>query len=341
MNITPICAALVSITLSALTACGVSDALPAVAVSSTTAAVVRISTSGLSSESLRQSVDSFAPMLSKSTIPQLAQGAQMLTEQSAEFDPAKNEEMRRLDETMAAMRQINAKAVYILADGTAASTMPETMTALPIEQDGIMILVQTNGTRSQSDIQSLVGRAFNVAVMVESLGQGWYWLKADASQTLPAVPDISGARQLDVALNALAPSAVSVGMRVTAEVREACATALESDESGMAMFLGGFIEPLTKLSSISASIGFGSNPTMCTAMTFETKEAAGEFNSAWASTTRSLFSMVGMMAAGGGKGEKKIDPKTFSAMATALAMVQDEAKLTMTLDDLAWKKLIP
>lgn len=341
MHITPIRALLLSITLAALTACGVSDNPPVAAVSTTTAGVVRISTTGLSSESLRQTTEAFAALLSKSTIPQLAEGAETLRDQSSELDPSKNVDMKRLDDTMASLRQINAKAIYVIADGAAADMMPESVSVLPIEQDGIIILVQTTSTSSQSDIQSVVAKAFDIAVVVESLGQGWYWLKANADQKLPAVPDMAGAQQLDTALNALTGSAISFGMRITPEIKAACSEALESDDSGMAMFFGGFIEPLAQLDTVSGSIGFGPNPTVRTAMNFATKESAGAFNEAWASTTRSVFSMVGMMAAGGGKGEKKVDPKTFANMAAALAIVQTDAQLVMTLDDAAWKKLIP
>ncbi len=341
MHTRPIRAFLASITLVVLSACGVSDNLPVAAVSPTTAGVVRISTTGLSSESLRQTTEAFGAMLSKSTIPQLAEGAKALTEQAADLDPAGNEDMRRLDETMASLRQINAKAIYVILDGTAAQEMPESLTVLPIEHDGVMILVQTDSTSSRSDIQSVVAKSFEIAVVVESLGQGWYWLKANADQKLPAAPDVTGAQQLETALNALSGSVISFGMRITPEIKAACSEALENDATGMAMFFGGFVEPLTQLNTISASVGFGPNPTLRTAMNFATKESAGEFNSAWASTTRSLFSMVGMMAAGGGKGDKKVDPKTFSNMAAALAMVQNESQLTMTLDDAAWKKLIP
>ncbi|MSR69464.1 MAG: hypothetical protein EXS17_03870 [Phycisphaerales bacterium] len=341
MHISPIRALLTSITLLALTACGVSDNFPVAAVSATTAGVVRISTSGLSSESLRQTTKAFATMLSQSTISALAQGTEVLNEQAAKLEPANNQDMRRLDETMASLRQINAKAIYVIVDGTAAEQMLESYTVLPIEQDGIMILVQTTSASSQGDIQSVVAKAFDVAVIVESLGQGWYWLKANPDEKLPAVPDLIGAQKLDGALNALSGSAVSFGMRVTTEIKAACATAFDSDTSGMAMFLGGFMEPLEQLTTVSAAVNFGPNPTVRMAMTFATKESAGEFNQAWATTTRSVFSMVGMMAAGNVKGEKAIDPKTFSDMAAALTMVQAEDRLIITLDDAAWKKLIP
>lgn len=61
-----------------------------------------------------------------------------------------------MDETMAAMREIKAKAIYIVADTEAAGSMTDALTEeLPLGAEGVIFLVQTTSTNSQSDIQSM------------------------------------------------------------------------------------------------------------------------------------------------------------------------------------------
>ncbi len=342
MHITSIRAALLTFSLLALAACGVSDELPVAAVSSRTAAVLRVSTTGFSSESLRQSTASFTARLAKSSIPQLAAGADALTQQSSDLDPATNDDMKQLDDSMSSLRAIGAKAICLIADDSAMGSMPDSYSAQSLAQPGVMILVQTTSTGSADDVQAVISKLFESSVVVEHLGKGWYWIKAQPTQTLPSVPDLVGAQQLQSALTALPPATIAFAMRVTPEVKTACEQAFEADDSGMMMFFGSLVEPLRDLTALSGTVEFGPKPTVRAAMRFGKNESAAAFNSAWATTTKSVFSMVGMMAAGGGKkGEPKVDPKTFSNMATALAMTQNESTLMMTLDDGAWAKLIP
>ena len=341
MHTTSIRALLATFTLFALSACGVSDNLPAVAVSAKTASVTRISTTGLSSLAFAKSAEAIAAIMSNSKVPQIAQASGLLQMQAAGLDPKVNPKMQKLDETMESLREINAKAIYVIVDGDAVDELIPTISDLPIDQPGIILLVQTASTGSQGDVFAVASNAFGGAVVVENLGKGWYWVKGDGDQTLPAVPDPDGAKAFESALNALPAATVTTALRVTQELRDACIDALENDDSGMGMFFGGFMKPLTKLSLVSGSCEFGSNPTLRASLTFEDKESAGVFNTAWSTTTRSLAGMAGMMLGSAPQGEPTLDPKTFTNMAAALDMKQDETRLTLTLDDAAWKKLIP
>ncbi|MSR44206.1 MAG: hypothetical protein EXS15_02465 [Phycisphaerales bacterium] len=341
MPLTPTTSFFAALTLTLLTACGVSDNLPSVAISSSTAAVVRVSTTGIGSETIQQSYEAIATIMAKSKIPQIVQASGLLQMQASALDPTTNERMRKIDELMESMRGINAKAIVVIADGNGVSDLADSLTDIPIGNEGITVLVQTTSTGSSADIQTLAAKAFDREVMVESLGAGWYWLKTSAGQTLPAKGDEAVAKAFDEALRALPLAGVNFGMRMTEDLKQKCAEAIEDDVSGMGMFLGGFVAPLQKLVGLSSSLNFGKDPTIRVALTFEDKDATGEFNQAWSTTTRSLAGMAGMMMAGGGKGQPKIEPKTFTDMAAALDMKQDETKLTLTLDHAAWNQLIP
>ncbi len=89
----------------ALAGCGgVSDALPTAAVGPKAAAVVRVSTTGLDSASIRATMESIAKQMSKSKVPQIVQGSGLLTLRAASMDPASDPSMKALDDQMGAMR---------------------------------------------------------------------------------------------------------------------------------------------------------------------------------------------------------------------------------------------
>lgn len=324
-----------------LAACGVSDTFPIETVGPSTAGILRISTSGVGIKEIQQSADALATIMSKSKIPQVVQASGLLQLQAAGLDA--NPSLKKLDETMASLRQIGAKAVYIVADKIAAESMTDALTdELPIGADGVIFLVQTDSVFSTSDIESVAAKAFNASVIVESIGKGWYWLKSDANESLPTITDAAIDVEFNHSLNALSGSAITFGMRMTAEMRATIDESMAEEAGPLAAFTAGFTEPLKSLNSLSASIDFGPNPTLRVAMTFATKESAGEFNDVWSTTTRSIGTMAGMMMAGGGEdGEGGIDPKAFGQIAEALDMKQAESQLTLTLDDAGWKKLIP
>jgi len=202
--------------------------------------------------------------------------------------------------------------------------------------------VQTTSTNSQSDIQSMATKTFGASIIAQHIGRGWYWLKSDPKETLPATSDPAMAMQFDQAMNALPSSAISFGMRMSDELRANIDSAMEEDSGPLSMFLAGFSEPMKSLNTISAAIAFGPNPTIRAAMNFANKDAAGEFATTWSTTTRSIAGMAGMMlSAPNEDGQGGIDPKIFTQMAEALDMKQSDAQLTLTLDDDGWKKLIP
>lgn len=254
-----------------------------------------------------------------------------------------NPSMMKMDDTMAALRQINAKAIYIVADRDAAGNMTDALTnELPLAAKGVIFLVQTTSTNSQSDIQSVAAKIFGASVIVDSIGHGWYWLKSDAKDALPTDTDAVSAQEFDRAITALPSSAISFGMRMTAELRETFNAAMEEDSGPMTMFMAGFQEPMKSLNTISAAVEFGPHPTIRAALNFATKESAAEFGQTWNTTTRSVAGMAGMMLSAPDKdGNGGIDPKVFTKMAAALDMTQNETQLTLTLDDAGWKKLFP
>lgn len=325
----------------ALGACGVSDELPVEAIGPTTAGVLRISTTGVGVKEFKQSMESLATIMSKSSLPQVVQASGLLQLQAAGLDA--NPGLKQGDESMAALREIHAKALYVVADSAAAGNMTDAMTGeLPLGADGVIFLVQTDSVFSESDVGTVATKAFKRSVIVESLGRGWYWLKSDASDALPTTTDPAIAAEFDRSLNALPGSAMTLGMRMTPELRAAFGESMEEDGGPMTAFMAGFQEPLKSLNTLSASADFGVDPTLRVAMNFAAKEAASAFNDSWSTTTRSIAMMAGMMMAGRGEdGEEGIDPKAFSQMAEALDMKQSDSQLTLTLDRAGWEKLIP
>ena len=148
--------------------------------------------------------------------------------------------------------------------------------------------------------------------------------------------------KFDQAMNALPSSAITFGMRMNDELREDFDLAMEEDSGPMTMFLAGFSESMKSLDTISAAIEFGPNPTIRAAMNFTNKDAASEFATTWSTTTRSIAGMAGMMmSAPDEDGNGGIDPAVFNQMAEALDMKQNDAQLTLIIDDAGWKKLIP
>lgn len=320
---------------------GVSDNLPPAVITAKTAGILRISTTGMGIKEIEQSADALATILSKSKIPQVVQASGLLQLQAAGLDA--NPNMKMMDQTMSALREIKAKAIYIVADTEAAGSMTDVLTQeLPLGNEGVIFLVQTTSTNSQSDIQSMAAKTFGASILVEHIGRGWYWLKSDPKETLPATSDPALAMKFDQAMNALPSSAITFGMRMNDELREDFDLAMEEDSGPMTMFLAGFSESMKSLDTISAAIEFGPNPTIRAAMSFANKEAASEFATTWSTTTRSIAGMAGMMmSAPDEDGNGGIDPAVFNQMAEALDMKQNDAQLTLTIDDAGWKKLIP
>lgn len=62
---------------------GVSDNLPPAVITTKTAGIVRISTTGMGSKEIEESADALATMLSKSKIPQVVQASGLLQLQAA------------------------------------------------------------------------------------------------------------------------------------------------------------------------------------------------------------------------------------------------------------------
>jgi hypothetical protein len=123
---------------------------------------------------------------------------------------------------------------------------------------------------------------------------------------------------------------------------------LEEDGGMLTAALAGFEDSMKLLQTASVGLQFGSKPEIRAALTFENETAAQEFNESWASTTRSLTSMLGMMmvaqASEDEEGEDApppIDMRMFSGMAEALAMKQDKRQLSLVIDDAGWRKLLP
>lgn len=321
---------------------GVSDNLPPAVITTKTAGILRISTTGMGSKEIEQSADALATILSKSKIPQVVQASGLLQLQAAGLDADPN--MKMMDQTMSALREIKAKAIYIVADTEAAGSMTDVLTQeLPLGNEGVIFLVQTTSTNSQSDIQSMAAKTFGASIMVEHIGRGWYWLKSDPTETLSDTSDPALAKKFDQAMNTLPNSAITFGMRMNTELSEGFELAMEEEDSGpMSMFLAGFSESMKSLDTMSAAIEFGPNPTIRAAMNFTNKDAASEFATTWSTTTRSIAGMAGMMmSAPDEDGNGGIDPAVFNQMAEALDMKQNDAQLTLIIDDAGWKKLIP
>ncbi len=340
----PVIALAVAALAGALAGCGgeVSDALPTEAVGPKAAAVVRVSTTGLDSASIRATMESIAKQMSKSKVPQIVQGSGLLTLRAASMDPSANPSMKALDDQMTAMRDAGILGFVAVLESI---SQVGDMTAVGdiAGADGVVALVQTDGRPSASEISEIVSRNASESLAAHSLGGGWFRILPEANSRPIEVAGASeaAAMELDAALKGLAATTVNFGLRMTPEVRAAFTESTE-DAGMMGSFVSGFEEPMDKLNSGSASLTLGADPAIRGAMSFATAAAAGEFNDQWNQTLDAMAGMAGMfLAAPNKEGKPSVDPGLFPKMADALRFTQQEAKLTLTIDKAGWVKLLP
>lgn len=323
---------------------GLSDNLPPAAIAPETVGVLRISTSGLDSKSLQESADTLATMMSKSKIPQVVQASGLLQLRAMELD--QDAGVKALNDAMTSLRQINAKAIYVITSGNELGdlmgSMSMTMSTIDPSLSGPIVLVQTSNTNSTTDVEGCATQIMGKAVTTEPLGKGWYWLKWNPQQQLPAQSDAAVAQEFDQAIAGLPQSTLLVTMRMTDSIRADIASGLENDAGPLSLFLNEFGDSMSSLNTISGGINFGKDPTIRAAMQFASADSAKKFAQAWNNTTRSAASMLAMMLSAGNDGDDNgPDPKMFTQIAEALDMKQADAQLTLTIDEAGWKKLIP
>ena len=325
---------------------GLSDSLPPAAIAPETVGVLRISTSGLDSKSLQESADTLATMMSKSKIPQVVQasGLLQLRAMALDLDPG----VKAFDDAMTSLREIKAKAVYVITSGDelgdlmGSTTMTTSTSTIDPSLSGPIVLVQTSSTNSESDVEGCANKIMGMVVTAESLGQGWYWLKWNPQQQLPAQSDAAAAQEFDRAVNGLPQSTLLVTMRMTDSIRADIASGLKNNAGLLSMFLDGFVDSMKSLNTISGSINFGKDPTIRAAMQFASADSAKKFAQEWSNTTRSAAIMAStMLSTGNDDDDNDPDPKMFTQIAEALDMKQADAQLTLTIDEAGWKKLIP
>ncbi|MSR29420.1 MAG: hypothetical protein EXS03_07610 [Phycisphaerales bacterium] len=335
---------IVAVAVATLSACGgVSDSLPPAAVSATATTAVRISASGISSTTLRESAESIATQMSKSKVPQIVQVSGLLTLRAAALDPATNPAMKDLDDAMTEMRTAGVIAVWVVVDEIG-QAWGLTELGSAAASDGVVVMAQTDGRAPATDIGAIASRMAKEPLAAHPLGGGWYRILQEDDSRPVEVPNASPeiAAQLDAAAKVFKDTAVSAGIRVTPEMRASFGGNMADANPMLSAFTSGFEESIASLDTMSWSLNFGTDPTLRAALSFADPKAAGSFNDAW---TQALDGMAGMasmfLAAPNKEGKRAVDPAVFPQIAKALHLTQDQSRLTLTIDNPCWKKLLP
>ncbi len=326
-----------------ITGCGgVSDALPASAVSKKATMVVRVSPTEIDSVRIRQSLDALASLALKSKVPQIVQGSGLLSLRSAGLDPAKNAEMKLLDDRCTEMKAAGIiSVVAVIEDPSQMPGLDDISDAAA--GDMVVALVQTDGRASGTEVGAIASRYAGEPVAAHSLGGGWYRLlpEADTRAVEVADSDPAAALELDAALKSIPLTAVNLGVRVTPEMRASITDGV-ANGGPMAAVASGFEDSLQAMIAIAGSVAFGADPTLKVQLSFSKPEAAEEFNDSWNQMLDGLAGMAAMfLAAPDKEGKRSVNPAVFATMADALHMKQDGSKLGLTLDKAGWAKLLP
>jgi hypothetical protein len=322
----------------------ISDRLPVAACSESTTSVVRVSTTGTDATDMQESIQALAGIMMRSKIPVVVQASGLLQLQSLGLD--QQPEMVKYGKSLTALRAIDGSNIYLLAEEAPDVGLP-TDDAFMEDPDAIVLLVQTKRLGVEQEVAAAMSDWIPDST-VESVGGGWYWVKPKGVTRALGDGSVSSADALEAALASVPQSSVTIGLRMTESMRESVADGLEEDGGMLTAALAGFEDSMKLLQTASVGLQFGSKPEIRAALTFENETAAQEFNESWASTTRSLTSMLGMMmvaqASEDEEGEDApppIDMRMFSGMAEALAMKQDKRQLSLVIDDAGWRKLLP
>jgi len=322
----------------------VSDRLPPAACSTTTTSVVRLSTTGSDSTAILASIQAITGIMMRSKIPVVVQGSGLLQLQSMGLD--QQPQMVKYSKSLAALRAIDCSNIYLLADE--APSVEIATGGSVMEDPETTVLVQTTRLGAEKEVAAAMGEWMTDS-SAESLGGGWYWVKPKGTTRTLDSGDAAAAAALENALAGVPASSVTIGLRITDAMRDSLNEAMDEDGGMLTAALAGFEDSMKSLQMASIGLQFGPKPELRAAMAFENEAAAKEFNESWTSTTRSLTSMLGMMMASravdeeeeGGDAPPPMDPTMFSGMAEALAMKQDKQRLSLTIDDAGWRKLLP
>lgn len=322
----------------------VSDRLPAAACSATTTSAVRISTTGTDAVAMQESIQTLAGIMMRSKIPAVVQISGLLQLQALGLD--QEPMMVKYGKSLAALRAMEGSNIYLLAD-EAPSVGLATGGGVLEDPDAIVLLVQTRKLGAEKEVAAAMNEWMTDA-SVESVGGGWYWVKPKGTTRALGSGDAAAAAALETALAGVTASSVTIGLRITDSMRDSFSEGMDEDGGMLTAAFAGFEDSMQSLQMASIGLQFGPKPEIRAAMTFENDAAAQEFNESWTSTTRSLTSMLGMMMASqaaeeaeGEEAPEPMDATMFSGMAEALAMRQDKQRLSLVIDDAAWRKLLP
>lgn len=322
---------------------GVSDALPESQVSAQAVGAVRISTTGLSSTTLRESADAIAGYMAKSKIPQIVQGSGLLTLNAASIDPATNPKLKAFDEAMAQFREGGATALWFVVDEVGGVEDFSKMTGGP--DDGVVALVQTDGRMGSDQIAQIASTLTSTQLSAQSVGGGWFRV-TDPSHGEPAAiadPSAENAKALESAARACGATTIGFGTIVRESMRTAWQDGMAEGNPMFAGMVSDMEESIASLQVISAGAVFGTAPELHLKLAFSNQEAAAGFADSWAETCDGMAAMAGMfLAAPKKKGQPPaVDPKVFQTMAEALRLKQDGTSLNWTIAGPVWTQLIP
>jgi len=322
----------------------ISDRLPAAACSESTTSVVRLSTTGTDATAMQESIQALAGIMMRSKIPVVVQASGLLQLQALGLD--QQPEMVKYGKSLAALRAIDGSNIYLLADEAPDVALPSDG-AFMEDPDAVVLLVQTKRLGVEKEVAAAMLEWMPDST-VESVGGGWYWVKPKGVTRVLGDGSASAAAALEAALAGVPQSSVTIGIRMTESMRESVAEGMDEDGGMLTAALAGFEDSMKLLQTASIGLQLGSKPEIRAALAFENENAAQEFNESWASTTRSLTSMLGMMMAAQASDEEEgedaappMDITMFSGMAEALAMKQDKRQLSLVIDDAGWRKLLP
>ncbi len=306
-----------------------SAGIPAKAVDSSTAAVLRVDLEGVSVVAITESLDMMAKLAGASKSPQTVQLAGAIGLQKMNLDPVTNPSVAEFENARTSLANAGATEVYLLmGEGSEPAVRMlvrgETGRSGDIAESTSSMAKSMNEASAQSG-----GRQLNAAPLTTEIARGWYFVSIDAP--MPLEGDSARAAELDAGLAGLGTAAVAITARMPADFDERVAHAMD-DPQGLgpaAMFAAQFEDTVSRLTAVAAGVTFGDSPQLQVEGDFADEAAASGFAEQWNSL---VGMMTGMMAMGAQPDQADQVAAQAAAMQTALGMSAKGRMVQMILD---------
>ncbi len=306
-----------------------SAGIPAKAVDSSTAGVLRVSLEGVSLEAITESLDMMAKVAGDSKSPQTVQLAGAIGLQKMNLDPATNQSVAAFESARSSLTAAGATEVYLLMGEGAEPPVRLLLRGESGKSSDLGAAAADIVKAANESAASSGGRQLNGSATATEIARGWYFVNIDAA--MPLEGSASRAAELDAGLAGLGNAAVAFSARMPADFHERVARAMD-DPQGLgpaAMFAAQFEDTVSRLTSVAAGMTFGSSPLLQLQGDFADEGAASGFAQQW----NELVGMVtGMMAMGAQPDQAEQVAAQAAAMQTALAMAAQGKVVKLEID---------